>query len=142
MGCTKTNDTQQTLINYQTTKPNLVVAGKSKAIYDRYGGASSIWPYNLEVCWLVGNETNALCLANVVESDDPDECIRVNFLHLFELSEDLGSVSASEHGKLPHYPVASIIVPGGVTVLTVNETVLHHIHQHMNKNIIKQRSIP
>lgn len=37
MGSTKTNDTQQTLINYQTTKPNLVVAGKSEAIYDRYG---------------------------------------------------------------------------------------------------------
>lgn len=35
MGSTKTNVTQQTLINYQTTKPNLVVAGKSKAIYDR-----------------------------------------------------------------------------------------------------------
>lgn len=69
-------------------------------------------------------------MANVVESDDPDEGLGVSLLGLFELSNNLGRVGASEHGELPHCPVTSVIVPGGIAVLTVDETVLHHIHQH------------
>ena len=66
---------------------------------------------NLVACGLVGNETDALHLANIVESYDTDEAVGVCLLGLFQLRHDLGGVSAPEHGQLPHCPVAPIVVP-------------------------------
>ena len=77
-----------------------------------------------EAWWLVGDETDALDLTVVVESDDPDEGVRVLRFALLDFLQHLSRVSASEQGKLPHCPVTSIVVSGGASVLTVNKPVL------------------
>ena len=77
-----------------------------------------------EAWWLVGDETDALDLTVVVESDDPDEGVRVLRFALLDFLQHLSRVSASEQGKLPHCPVTSIVVSGGASVLTVNKSVL------------------
>ena len=69
---------------------------------------------------LVGNETDALDLTVVVESDDTDVSVRVRFLGFLDLGQDLSCVGAPEHGELPHGPVATVVVSGGSVVLTVN----------------------
>ena len=79
---------------------------------------------NLVSCGLVGNETDALHLTKLVESDDTDEGAGVSLLALLELTNDLGGISAPEHGQLPHCPVASVVVSWGPVVLTVHESVL------------------
>lgn len=81
----------------------------------------------LEAWGLVCNETDALHLTPVVESDDSDEGGGVFLLALFNLLQHLSSVGASEHGELPHGPVASIVVSWGPMVLTVHKSVLYHI---------------
>ena len=72
--------------------------------------------------WLVGDEADALHLADVVESDDPDEGVAVLGLAGVELLHDLDGVGASEHGQLPHRPVPAVVVPWGPVVLTVHES--------------------
>lgn len=64
----------------------------------------------LVACRLVGDETDALNLTDIVESDDTDESIWVSLLGLLELLQHLGRVGASEHGQLPHGPVAAVVV--------------------------------
>ena len=80
--------------------------------------------------WLVSNETDALDLANVVESDDTDVGLGVLLDALIKLLQHLRWVGAPEHGKLPHNPVSSVIVSGRFVVLTVHETVLHFSLAH------------
>uniref|UniRef100_A0A3Q7F7Y6 Uncharacterized protein n=1 Tax=Solanum lycopersicum TaxID=4081 RepID=A0A3Q7F7Y6_SOLLC len=58
---------------------------------------------------LVSDETDALHLTNIVESDDTDPCLRVSLLCLLHLSQDLGCISAPKHGQLPHGPVSAIV---------------------------------
>ncbi|KAL4368206.1 hypothetical protein GQ457_05G005640 [Hibiscus cannabinus] len=60
---------------------------------------------------LVGDETDALHLTDVVESDDSNEGVGVFLLALFQLRQHLRRVGAPEHGELPHGPVASVVVP-------------------------------
>lgn len=74
---------------------------------------------------LVGNETDALHLADVVESDDTDVRVGVCLLGFLDLSQHLSAVGAPVHGELPHGPVATVVVPGGPVVLTVNPSILH-----------------
>ena len=62
--------------------------------------------------WLVGDEADALHLADIVESDDADEGVWVSLLGLLELSHHLGRVGGSVHGQLPHCPVPPVVVPG------------------------------
>ena len=59
----------------------------------------------------VSNETDALHLTLVVESNDSDIGLGVLLLDLLNLPQHLRGIGASKHGKLPHHPVASIIVP-------------------------------
>ena len=77
-----------------------------------------------EAWGLVGNETDALDLTGVVESDDPNEGARVLLLAFFNFLQHLSGVGASEQWKLPHCPVPSIVVSGSVSVLTVHKSVL------------------
>ena len=65
---------------------------------------------NLEVWGLVGDEADALHLANVVESDDTDEAVGVCSLSLLKLLQHLRSISATKHRMLPYGLVGSIIV--------------------------------
>jgi hypothetical protein len=58
----------------------------------------------------VCNETDALNLTNIVESDDADKSTRVSLNNFIELLQYLRSVGGAKHGKLPHCPVPSIIV--------------------------------
>jgi hypothetical protein len=74
---------------------------------------------------LVGNETDALHLASIVESEDPDEGVGVLLFAFLNLLCDLGGVGAAEHGKLPHGPVAAIVVSRRAVVRTVDESDLN-----------------
>jgi hypothetical protein len=71
-----------------------------------------MWWFLLQRLKRVGNETDALDLTGVVESDDPNEGIGVLLLALFHFLQHLSGVGATEQGKLPHCPVPSIIVSG------------------------------
>lgn len=73
---------------------------------------------------LVGDEADALDLADVVESDDAGEAMRVLLLQFLELLRDLSRVGAPEHGQLPHSPVAPVVVTRGFVVLTVHKPYL------------------
>jgi len=79
---------------------------------------------NLVARRLVGDETDALNLALVVESDDSDKGFGVLFGALIELLQHLRRVCASKHGQLPHGPVPPIVVSWAIVVLTVHESVL------------------
>lgn len=79
---------------------------------------------DLVAWWLVDNETDALHLALVVEANDPDECAGVFLLGLLDLLDHLRRVCAAVHGQLPHGPVAPIVVPWWLVVLTVHESML------------------
>lgn len=59
----------------------------------------------------VGDETDALHLAGVVKADDSNEGVGVCLLALLKLLQNLAGVVAAEHGKLPHGPVTTIVVP-------------------------------
>jgi hypothetical protein len=59
---------------------------------------------------LVGNETDDLHLALVVESNDSDEGLGIFLLALLKLLQHLRRVGAPKHGQLPHGPVPPIIV--------------------------------
>ena len=68
----------------------------------------------------VDDETDALDLALVVESDDTDERVGVFLLVRLDLTYHLGRIGTPIHGQLPHGPVPPIVVPWGVVVLTVH----------------------
>ncbi len=76
--------------------------------------------FSLVVSRLVGNEAHALDLLDVIESNDANEGSGVGPLGLFQLPQNLGSILASEKGKLPHGPVPAIIVSRASIVLTVD----------------------
>jgi hypothetical protein len=80
---------------------------------------------NLVTRGLECNETDALHLAGVVESKDPDEGVGVLLLALLDLLGNLGSVGAAEHGQLPHGPVAAIVVSRRAVVVTGDESDLN-----------------
>lgn len=91
-------------------------------------------PFKFLEGWrLVGNETDALDLALVVESNDTNERVWVCLLGLLKLLQHLWWVCASEHGKLPHCPVASIVVSWRLVVLTVHESMLYIHKSYKNK---------
>ena len=85
---------------------------------------------------LVGNETDDLDLADVVESDDADVSVGVSFLGFINLLDHLRRVGAPEHGELPHGPVAAIVVPRGGVVLTVHPSFLYTYNTCNNKCIL------
>jgi hypothetical protein len=58
----------------------------------------------------VDEETSALDLLLVVESYETDVRTGEGLGATSDLSEDLGSISASEHGELPHRPVTVIVI--------------------------------
>mmetsp|Transcript_6339 Transcript_6339/g.11694 ORF Transcript_6339/g.11694 Transcript_6339/m.11694 type:complete len:231 (-) Transcript_6339:39-731(-) len=83
-------------------------------------------------------ETHALNLLDVVESEDADEGVRVVGLALIDFSHNRRGIGGSEHRKLPHSPVAAVIVSrharvfpeGGAGLVELNtrdETVLDHV---------------
>ena len=88
--------------------------------------------------WLVDDETAALDLLHVVESDDSDVADGVCLLHLLDLLEYLARVGAPEHRQLPHCPIPSIVVPRRTVVLTVHVRVLH-TKVEKKKSTIKPR---
>jgi hypothetical protein len=71
---------------------------------------------------LGGDEADALHLAGVVESKDSNEGVGVLLVALADLLEDLSGIGASEHGQLPHGPVAAIIVSRRAVVITGDES--------------------
>lgn len=92
----------------------------------------------LETRGRVGNETDALDLTDVVESDDADERLRVLLGALVDLVQDLGRVGAPVHGQLPHCPVPAVVVPRGRAVCTVHKWFLHvRTPEKTEKNIHK-----
>ena len=65
-----------------------------------------------------GDEEAAdLDLPLVVEAQHADVAVGVGFLALLNLAQHLGGVVASEHGQLPHGPVAPIVVTGALEVV-------------------------
>ncbi|GER45995.1 Rho GTPase activation protein (RhoGAP) with PHdomain [Striga asiatica] len=68
---------------------------------------------------LVGNETDDLDLAHIVEANDPYEAVWVSPDCLIQLVHNLNCICAAEHGQLPHCPVPPIIVPRRPVVLTL-----------------------
>lgn len=85
--------------------------------------------WNLVSSRLVCNETNALHLANIVESNNPNKCIGVFLDTSVQLVQHLNGVCAPEHGQLPHHPVSSVIVPRWSVILTVHESMLHWLYK-------------
>ena len=64
-----------------------------------------------------GDEEAAdLDLPLVVEAQHADVAVGVGLLALLNLTQHLGGVVASEHGQLPHGPVAPIVVAGALEV--------------------------
>jgi hypothetical protein len=59
-----------------------------------------------------------LHLLDVVEAQHAHEAVGVLLLALLNLTQHLRGVVAPEHGQLPHGPVAPVIVPGALVVLT------------------------
>ncbi len=55
-------------------------------------------------------ETGALDLLLVIEGDETDVGVGESLGASLDFLEDLGSISASEHGELPHRPVTVIVV--------------------------------
>ena len=86
-----------------------------------------------EAWWLVGDETDALDLTVVVESDDSNESVRIFLLALLHFLQYLSRVSASEQRKFPHCPVTSVIVSGCVSVFTVYKSMLY-THENIIQN--------
>ena len=60
--------------------------------------------------WAVDQEERALHLLDVVESDQTDVGIWESLGAVLDLSNNLSSVSASEHWQLPHGPVSVVKV--------------------------------
>lgn len=92
-----------------------------------YGTYNSKWKkkyLNLVALGFVGNETDALDLALIIEPDDPNEGARVSLLGLLYFVHDLDRVSAPVHRQLPHCPVTTILVPRRPVVLTVYKCML------------------
>ena len=58
----------------------------------------------------VDKETSALNLLLVVEGDETDVGVGEGLGASSDLLEDLGSISAAEHGELPHRPVTVVVV--------------------------------
>lgn len=90
-------------------------------------------PYKLafefsETWGLIGNEANALDLADVVKANDSIEGIWVLLLTLTNLFQNLDGVCAPKHGQLPHCPVSTIVVSRRTVVLTVDKPNLPNIH--------------
>jgi hypothetical protein len=81
----------------------------------------------------VDEESSDLHLADGIESDDADVGIRESLGALLDLSDDLRTILAAEHGELPHGPVAVVEVVarnssetdgvggGGVGIVGVSE---------------------
>ena len=77
-----------------------------------------------EAWWLVGDETDALDLTVVVESNDSNKGVRVLRLALLHFLQHLSRVSASKQRKLPHCPITAIVVSRCASMLTVHKSVL------------------
>lgn len=84
------------------------------------------------------DETDALHLAHIVESDDPNEGFRVFLLGLLDLVQYLGWVSAPKHGQLPHGPVPAIVVPGGPVVVPAHKSSLLELSNRKRENKPKE----
>lgn len=84
------------------------------------------------------DETDALHLAHIVESDDPNEGFRVFLLGLLDLVQYLGWVSAPKHGQLPHGPVPAIVVPGGPVVVPAHKSSLLELSNRKRENKSKE----
>mmetsp|Transcript_19860 Transcript_19860/g.31557 ORF Transcript_19860/g.31557 Transcript_19860/m.31557 type:complete len:244 (+) Transcript_19860:342-1073(+) len=73
----------------------------------------------------LGNkESHALNLLDVVESKNADEGVRVVALAFHDLVHNCSSIGSSEHRKLPHGPVAAIVISRHVAVFTEDLAVL------------------
>ena len=69
-------------------------------------------------------ESHALNLLDVVESEDADEGVRVVGLALIDFSHNGRGIGGSEHRKLPHSPVAAVVVTRSTVVFAESNTVL------------------
>lgn len=86
----------------------------------------------------MNDETDALHLAHVVESDDPNEGFRVFLLGLLDLVQYLGWVSAPKHGQVPQGPVPAIVVPGGLLVVPGHKSSLLELSTRKQENKSKE----
>lgn len=78
------------------------------------GNGALVWLLVLSaVWWAVHQESAHLHLTDSIEGDQTDVSVWESLGALLHLSEDLGSISASEHWKLPHCPVAVVLVSRG-----------------------------
>ena len=98
-----------------------------------------------------GDEEAAdLDLPLVVEAQHADVAVGVGLLALLNLAQHLGGVVASEHGQLPHGPVASVVVAGALEVVAGDNTNLvelkardevlgDHVFHLLSDGVIGQR---
>ena len=91
-----------------------------------------------EAWWLVGDETDALDLTVVVESNDSNKGVRVLRLALLHFLQHLSRVSASEQRKFPHCPVTSVVVSGCVSVFTVYKSMFQFEFNTRNPLVAKK----
>ena len=63
-------------------------------------------------------ESSNLDLAGGIEGDEADVGTGESLGASLDFLDDLGAISASEHGELPHGPVAVVLVTGGGTLET------------------------
>ena len=61
-------------------------------------------------CWAVHQETSDLHLSHGIESHEADVGIWESLGAGGDLSQNLGTILASEHRELPHGPVAVVLV--------------------------------
>jgi hypothetical protein len=73
---------------------------------------------------LVDDERHALSLLDVVKTKNTDESVGVSLLSFTDFSQNLVRIGASEHGKLPHCPVTTIIVSGAGIINSLDGTIL------------------
>jgi hypothetical protein len=66
----------------------------------------------------VDKESGNLDLARGIEGYETDVSSRERLGASLDFLEDLRTISASEHGELPHRPVAVVLVTGGGTLET------------------------
>ena len=87
----------------------------SKCLSDRAGVGS------LELLGTSGamdKESSDLDLAGGIEGDEADVGTGESLGASLDLLDNLGAISASEHGELPHGPVAVVLVSGRSTLET------------------------
>jgi len=96
-------------------------------------------PKNSEAQSRLGDQESAdLHLLHIVEAQNAHKALRVRLLALSNLAQHLRRVLATEHGQLPHGPVATIIVPGAAVVRTAHTVGVLKDNSHKHTKVKTQ----